>query len=159
MNTNRQKSFLATLSVGNSPVRLTTRYPKEAIVLAKTYTGLADTFYFRCTDDYYTLYIRTEGEHFGKVIDQQGNAFTGSSNQSHVNFNIIGTNGKILTLEDFSSDDQVIQLQTTQGNILRSEFGWADFPVRLELEGQLALYLNLNILQRNVPYLSNPDEV
>ena len=158
MITNRQKSFLATLSVGNHPVRLTTRYAREAVVLAKTYTGIADTFYFRCTGDQYTLYVRSEGEHFGKVIDQHGIAFTGSNTQSHVNFNLLDINGKTITLNDITGDTQVIQL-STQGKILRSEFGWADFPARFELGGQLPLQLNLNILERNAPYLSNPEEV
>ncbi|RON01956.1 hypothetical protein BK659_25955 [Pseudomonas brassicacearum] len=127
-------------------------------MLAITYTGIADTFYFRCTDDQYTLYVRSEGEHFGKVIDLQGIVFTGSSTQSHVNFNMLDINGKTITLNDINGDTQVIQL-STQGKILRSEFGWADFPVRFELGGQVALKLTLNILERNTPYLSHPDEV
>lgn len=158
MITNRQKSFLATLTVGNHPVRLTTRYAGEPVVLAKTYKGIADTFYFRCTGDQYTLYVRSEGEHFGKVIDQQGIVFTGSSTQSHVNFNMLDIDGKTITLNDITGENQVIQL-SIQGKILRSEFGWADFPARFELGGQLPLLLNMNILQRNTPYMSDPDEV
>ncbi|QVW22359.1 hypothetical protein KJF94_21140 [Pseudomonas hormoni] len=159
MSTNRQKSFLATLAFHGKPAAIISHSGNTAPVWGQANNGVADVLYFRCDGDTYTLYIRTEGKHFGKTIDRVENFFTTSTARNTTTFDIIGENGKVITLDQLDTDKEVIALQTRSGDLLKTEVVWTDEPKRIMLNGQSPITFGLKILERNVPYLSHPDEV
>ncbi|VVN87532.1 hypothetical protein [Pseudomonas fluorescens] len=158
MSSNRQKSFLATLSFNNKPVSIISHAGNTVPVWGQNNDGAADVLYFRCDGDDYTLYIRSEGDHFGKIINAIDIFFTANTATSPTTFNIIDTNNEIVTLDKLS-DNQAIRLKTRDGEILKSEFTWGNDPERIVLDGRRLVTFDLNILERNVSYLSTPDEI
>jgi len=159
MSTNRQKSFLATLTFYGKPAAIISRSGNTIPVWGQANNGVADVLYFRCEGSTYTLYIRSEGDHFGRTIDRIDNFFTTSTASDTTTFNIIDENGKTLTLDDLDTDNEMIGLQIRSGKVLKTEFVWGNEPKRVMLEGQRILRFELKILERNVPYLSHPDEI
>jgi hypothetical protein len=158
MSTHRQKSFLATLRFNRKPVSIISHAGNTVPVWGQNNDGVADVLYFRCNGDDYTLYIRSEGDHFGKIINGTDIFFTANTVTSPTRFNIIDTNNDIVTLDKLS-DNQVIRLKTRNGEILKSEFTWGNDPERIVLDGRREVTFDLNILERNVSYLSTPDEI
>lgn len=158
MSTNRQKSFLATLSFGKKPVSINPNAYNDVPVWGQSDEGVIDLLYFRCDGDAYTLYIRSKGDYFGKTINRIGIFFTADLDNSPTKFNIIDSDNEIVTLDKLS-DNQAIRLKTRNGEMLKSEFRWADDAERIVLDGRRVVTFNLNILERNVSYLSTPDEI
>ncbi|POA20450.1 hypothetical protein C1886_08590 [Pseudomonas sp. FW300-N1A1] len=159
MSSNRQKSFLATLSFYGKPVGISLHRGNTAPVWGQKNTGTADMLYFRCTDDWYTLYIRSEGDHYGKTIDRIGSFFTCSTTPDTTTFKIVSKERKTLTLDDLKTDNENIYLLTRSGLRINAEYVFGDEPQRIIADGQVNITFDLNILERNAPYLSNPDEV
>jgi len=159
MSTNRQKSFLATLSFHGKPVGMSLHRGNPVPVWSQKNTGEADVIYFRCTDDWYTLYIRSEGDYFGKTIDSTGQFFTCSTQSDIATFKIINKEWKTLTLDDLKTNNENVYLLTRGGTRINAEFVFGDEPQRIIANGQVNISFDLTILERNTPYLSNPDEV
>ena len=158
MSTNRQKSFLATLNWSTKSFGIISHRGNTVPVLAEK--PVADVFYFRCTDEWYTIYIRAEGEHFGKTIDLNGNYFSYSTSSDPTTFKIINKDWKTLTLDDLKTNKENVYLLTRSGKRVNAEFVFTnESPVRLQANGQINITLDLNIIERNAPFLNDPDEI
>ena len=159
MSSNRQKSFLATLSLSTKPIGLISHPGNTVPVLSQKLTGEADIFYFRCTDDAYTLYIRSQGDYFGKAIGRSGNFFTDSEPHDSETFKIVNKEGETLTLDELNTDNEKVYLRTRSDERVNAEFIFLEGGARLLANGQVNITLDLNIIERNTPYLSDPDEI
>ncbi|KQN55990.1 hypothetical protein ASE98_00770 [Pseudomonas sp. Leaf48] len=175
MSTLRQKSFLATLALWDKPLIIGRPYGLPVLMLGDD-NDAAFIFYFRCEGDYYNIYVRTKGEHFGRTLDEiarldqkkhdylftiHGNPcyITTSTADVPTSFNILNGYGKILTLDNLASNKEEIILQTRSGNKLAIEFSWDNEPPHIILTSSAGVTLTLNILERNAPYLGFPGEV
>lgn len=184
MSTDQEKSFIATCSTPFG-------YPHfPALTYGKKYTTLkldyellsfnshmdvsnylflkpdlpADslTFYFRCQDDYYTIYIFTKGIYYYMTLSNEEDDFLNAyatQDGDQTTFNLLNKNGEIVTLDDFANDSPTIRIQTRGGKLLRQGYSRAKYnpkigtPVRLQTpKSQTVLDFKLNILQRNAPY-------
>jgi hypothetical protein len=159
MSTNRQKSFLATLSLDNKPIGLISHPGNSVPVLSQKLTGEADVFYFRCTDDVYTLYIRSKGDYFGKAIGRSGKFFTCSASHDSETFKVVNKEGTTLTLDELDSDNEKVYFRTRSDERVNAEFIFLEGGARLLANGQVNITLDLHIIERNTPYLSDPDEI
>jgi len=128
---------------------------------------VAFIFYFRCEGDYYNIYVRTEGDQFGRTLDEHYKTYKGgktrlittSTAEVPTSFNILDSNERILTLDNLASNKEDIRLQTRDGKKLKIEFAiWEGLPSIIETS-KYSSNLTLNILERNAPYLGFPDEV
>lgn len=120
------------------------------------------TFYFRCLDDYYTIYIFTKGAYYYRTLSNEEDDFINAyatEDGDQTTFNLLNNSGEIVTLDDFSNDSPTIRIQTRGGKLLRKGYSRPAYnpqigtPVRLQTpKSKIALDFTLNILQRNVPY-------
>lgn len=184
MPTHRQQSFIGTLTLQGTPLHtLDTLLGKPAWVnwfggggvlpgLVSTVRndshflscqpGVTDTpiaLYFRHTESGYALYVREPGRHFGKGVclfgDYLGLGATADRSPS------------VLTLEnaagvpfgppDLSSDTQAVRL-ALNGRYMTPVTRQNTHHLYLAFASDLASYWTLKILERNVPWLSTPDE-
>lgn len=117
-------------------------------------------FYFRCTGDYYHMYIRTPGPYYGKVLGRNDDdILTAVNDEDATAFNLIDKNGKIITLDNLTSDKSSLTIQTIHGRSLtrRKESNEGFFVYGGG--GGMKLNCHLNIIERNASYVSDPDEV
>ena len=164
MSTLRQKSFLATLALKGKPLIIHRSYNNDTLSVSE-HNDTALIFYFRCEGDFYNIYVRSEGNHFGKTLDINDQYIIANSAKA-TGFTILNTDGKTLTLDSLSSNNENIYLQTRNGKRLFLEVDWSGegyFPLRIShplnptIDHQMIL--SLNILERNTPYLGFPDEI
>ena len=162
MSTNRQKSFIASMSFyGQSVAMVPDPRNKKRMIWGQNGKYAPDQLYFRCKGDYYNIYIRSKGQHYGKTIDQEGNDFVANppAGGDTTSFNITDKNSIILTLDDLPGEREEIYLRTRSGGKLTTDWAFADEPTMIRLGAQRMPPFILHILERNVPYLSHPDEV
>jgi hypothetical protein len=167
MSTLRQKSFLATLDLQGQPLTFGRAYNKPVLKLGKKNKDVAFIFYFRCEGDYYNIYVRTKGDQFGQTLDELDNTYkrsktgciTTTTAEVPTSFNILSSNGKILTLDNLSSNKEEIGLQTRDGKKLNFHYEVWESEFTTAETSDNARILTLNILERNAPYLGFPDEV
>ncbi|WP_445180848.1 hypothetical protein [Pseudomonas sp. McL0111] len=120
------------------------------------------TFYFRCLDDYYTIYIFTRGAYHYQTLSNEDDDFLSAytpNNSDQTTFNLLNSSGKIITLDDLTTDTPTVKLQTRSGKLLRRGRSRKKYDpvagtaVRLDARHDpVALDFKLNILQRNAPY-------
>lgn len=120
------------------------------------------TFYFRCMDDYYTIYIFTPNEFCYRTISREQKDFlnayaTQSGDQT--TYNLLNANGKIITLDQIDTDTPTVRIQTRNGHLLCAGMNRNKHDpkvgtfVRTNANRSAGVIdFKLNILQRNVPY-------
>lgn len=184
MSTDQEKSFTATLSTRfgypHFP-RLTygktirTKRPDYEFFSFDHYTDVSDylflkpevapdalTFYFRCLDDYYTMYIFTHGVYYYMTLSKENadflNAYT-PNDGDQTTFNLLDANGKIITLDQLDNDTPTVRIQTRGGNLLRAGLSRNPYDSKVgtfvrtsQTRSSGILDFKLNILERNVPY-------
>jgi hypothetical protein len=164
MSTLRQKSFLATMTLNGESLVIRPWFNIDRLNITKR-NETAVILYFRCEGDFYNIYVRSEGNHFGKNLDVS-DPYVIANSAKATGFKILNPDGKTLTLDDLSSNNEKIQLHTRNGTRLYLDDDWSgtgDFPLRVSPAYYRAfedpLIYSLNILERNTPYLGFPDEI
>ncbi|VVN80440.1 hypothetical protein [Pseudomonas fluorescens] len=181
MSTNRQKSFIAELATSSGHLhfpRLTHGKNVTTPVMGlfdfsptqidvSNFLCIDDNkpratlrFYFRCTGDYYHLYIRTPGAYYGKILGRNDDdILTAVHDEEATAFNLIDKNGKIITLDNLTSNKSSLIIQTIHGSALtrrkQSDEGYFVYGGG----GGARLNFYLNIIERNASYVSHPDEI
>ncbi|MCK8666157.1 hypothetical protein M1M11_14780 [Pseudomonas azerbaijanoccidens] len=190
MATNRQKSFIATLELDNQHVDFlgelhgAPAMRNETLYSGGFYTGaptprddshllgrraLQDvqdaaplTIYFRCTDDYYHLYIRSHATYTGHCVSKDFAGVLGAflpAGSDTSSFNLLSLENRIITLENMGNDLQRVRLKTRHskqiGGIRRRG---APYSYMAEVDDQ-GLVFKLRINERNASFLSDPDEI
>lgn len=120
------------------------------------------TFYFRCLDDYYTIYIFTPGAYYYRTVSREEKDFLNAystEDGDQTTFNLLNSNGKIITLDQIDTDTPTLRIQTRSGALLsagksRNKYDPAvgTFVRTDPNRSASVLEFKLNILQRNVPY-------
>ncbi|MGE8069156.1 hypothetical protein [Pseudomonas sp. NPDC089569] len=190
MSSNRQKSFIATLELDNDHVELLGNLHDgpilrtDSLYSGGSFTGRTQriddahllgicppqesaaiaplTLYFRCTDDYYTLYIRSENGHHGKCISRDSFGALGAfpaAGRDTSSFCILNPDNRIITLDDMRGDIHRVRLMADNAGQIGGVFRrGAPFTYLADTKGN-GLVFKLRITQRNAPYLSDPDEI
>lgn len=182
MSTNRNKSFIAEITTADGHVHFP-RYSmgKTVIVLDpdgglfarninisnylcidhKKSTPSLD-FYFRCTNDYYHIYVRTAGAYAGMTLTRnEDGALVAepAAGSKTTSFNLLDDSGKVITLDDIGVNSANLKIQTRGENILHTN---RYCPQGYFIYGNgfgNQIKFKLNILKRNVPWDSDPDEI
>lgn len=182
MSTNRQKSFIAEMStdIGHLDFPRLTHGKKVTYSYINPWTGSQETidisnylfakkkkpkitlkFYFRCTGNHYHIYIRTPGAYYGRILGMnEDDVITATGDKDATNFNLLDNYGKVITLDDISSDKLTLQIQTTHGDLLTGQTfkKWSEGHY-VTASGGGNMDFHLNIIERNASYLDDPDEV
>jgi hypothetical protein len=190
MSTNRQKSFIATLELDEHLVDfLGVLYGTPALrhdtqFSGGVFTGATRTYddshllgsrpqsevknitplkiYFRCTDDYYHLYIRSHETYTGRCISKDDAGVLGAfpaAGSDTTTFNLLNLKNQTITLDNMANDVQWVRLKARNSGHIGAVFRRGapySYLAGVEEEG---IVFKLHILERNAPYLSNPDEV
>ena len=184
MSTDQEKSFIATMSTrfghphfprltyGKTTTTVRPDYEtftfshhidvSNYLFLKPDIAANALTFYFRCIDDYYTLYILTHGTYYYMTVSNEEkdylNAYA-TENGDQTTFNLLNASGKIITLDQLNDDTPTVRIQTRSGKLLRAGLSRNKYDpkvgtfVRTNPTRSFAvLEFKLNILQRNAPY-------
>lgn len=175
MSTNQEKSFIATMTtqMGNLHLpRLTygkTTYIKkldfdpftfEANMNASSYLCVKGDapaaqlkFYFRCIDDYYSIYLLTNGRYHRQALSNEDKDLIGAFpyDDDQTTFNLLDARGNIMTVDQLESDSATLRIQTRGGHTLhaRGNTRVGDL-VCTGKKGGTILNFKLNILQRNI---------
>ena len=190
MTTNRQKSFIATLELDNQHVDFlgslhgTPAIRNDSLFSGGFYTGATTprddshllgrrpvqevhnavpiTIYFRCTDDYYHLYIRSHTTYTGHCVSKDFAGVLGAflpAGSDTSSFNLLNLENRIITLEDMGSDIQRLRLKVRHskqiGSIRRRG---APYSYLAEIDDK-GMVFKLRIIERNASFLSDPNEV
>ncbi|KAB0492610.1 hypothetical protein [Pseudomonas vancouverensis] len=180
MSTDRQKSFIGTLKLNGNPVNIiqteSEGFP-DALV-----AGLplpAAQIYFRFEHGHYVLYIRSEGDYFGRLVREENNGDINVgevAGSATISFNI-QKNGRTVTLDDMNTNTQTINITTNNGSTLYVQNSicapspiphthsatYKKFPKHATFTTTSGKHCSaefeLTILERNAPYLNNPGEI
>jgi hypothetical protein len=184
MPTHRQQSFIGTLTLQGTPLHaLDTLLGKPAWVnwfggggvlpgLVSTVRndshflscqpGVTDTpiaLYFRHTESGYALYVREPGRHFGKggclFGDYLGLGATADRSPSVLTLETVA--GAPTGLPDLSVDTQAVRL-ALNGRYIAPVARRNTANLYLSFAPGAAPHWTLTIQERNVPWLSTPDE-
>ncbi|AIZ34185.1 hypothetical protein ACE1YR_05695 [Pseudomonas sp. K1(2024)] len=186
MLTDRQQSFLATLHLQDRPLNtLDALLGKPAWVNwfggASTLPQLASTvrndssmlscqpgvgdqavlLYFRYSEGGYRLYSRTPGEHFGKGVWLHGHGHLGlvsTRKQAPTTLRLQTLQGDALALSELAGSQHPVWLITEQGHVHPRQRLPSPFEY-LGGQGQTPLTWSMTVIEREVPWLSSPDEV
>lgn len=188
MNTDRQKSFTATIGTEFSLLHfLDEMYGRRAIstptrASGGSFTGrpqarddshllglrsdvpinykLRLALYFRHTTNGYRLYIRTPGHYYGMCLSTDNNGLVGAFPAAESGtFYLIRENGIPINLENINDVTSRIYLQAINSGVLHSQIIRGSPYTYIAANDDAALAFNLKILERNAAYLNHPDEV
>lgn len=77
-------------------------------------------FYFYCIDDYYSIYLLTDGFYHRYALSNEDkdiiSAFRANSEQT--TFNLLDGNGRIVTLDQIDTAQPILRIQTRGGRTL-----------------------------------------
>ncbi|QXE11835.1 MULTISPECIES: hypothetical protein [Pseudomonas] len=184
MSTNQEKSFIATLSTRygypHFPKltygrKVTTPRPDYEVFTFSHHLDVSNylflkpdvapdalTLYFRCLDDYYTIYILTPGEYYYRTISREEKDFLNSyatEDGDQTTFNLLNAKGNIITLDQIDTDTPTVRIQTRGGALLcagqsrnKHDPRVGTFVRTNSNRSAGVLDFKLNILKRNVPY-------
>jgi len=120
------------------------------------------TVYFRCTDDYYHLYIRSHSTYTGHCISKSAQKVLGAylpDDGDTTSFNLMSLENRIVTLQEMKGGIQRVRLKARNSKaigIIRRK--GAPYLYLSELDGEGVVF-KLRIIERNASFLSNPDEI
>ena len=190
MTTNRQKSFIATLTLDQHHLNILGALYENPVLRYDNsfsggfYTGAPKTIddahllgcrpqrevknvqpmniYFRCTDDYYHLYIRDHATHTGYCLSKGRAGVLGAflpAGSDTTSFNLLSHDNRIITLQDMGGDRQRVRLKARNaGQITALRRRGAPYTYLAETDNT-GLPFTLNIIERNASFLSDPDEI
>ncbi|MBZ9781310.1 hypothetical protein K9857_07040 [Pseudomonas sp. REP124] len=142
MSHNKERSFVATISTNHGNLHLPRlTYGKtmhirkldydvwsfEANMNASTnlcVMGIAPPdqlkFYFYCIEDYYSIYLLTNGLYHRQALSNEDKDFIGAfkPDDGQTTYNLLDQQGRIITLDQFSNDKPQIRIQTRGGKTL-----------------------------------------
>lgn len=169
MSTDRQKSFIGTLSCEGRPISIERVFngDRGGYKLLVANADKAPTrFYFRRENDTYIIFVRDQ-KHLGQLVhlNSYGElAVSPSSEVNNIHFDLDG-----MTLDDFQSNTVKLHLFakprhliTMKGTSNSPTLTSHDIPEKIYFESkadQAFAYFTIDILERNVSYVSDPDEV
>lgn len=170
MSTDRQKSFIGTLSCEGRPVsidRLYRKGRKTSNLLVATYDREPARFYFRWEHNAYVMYVRDQA-FIGQLVnlnDEGELTASPAAEAGNIAFDLDG-----MTLDDIPQDSinfhlfakprHLITMDGTSNSPLNSLRRPISERIYFQSESDQAFaYFTLNILERNAPYLSQPNEV
>ncbi|WP_157836048.1 hypothetical protein [Pseudomonas sp. H1h] len=190
MTTNRQKSFIATLELDHHDLDILGALYETSILRADTsfsggfYTGASSKFndahllgrrphgevknappmtiYFRCTDDYYHLYIRSHATHTGHCISKDAAGVLGAflpAGADTSSFSLLSLDNRTITLEDMGHDIQRVRLKARNGeqiSAVRRRGAPYSYLAGTNNDG---IPFTLRIMERSASFLSDPDEI
>ncbi|WP_129586942.1 hypothetical protein [Pseudomonas frederiksbergensis] len=188
MTTDRQKTFIATLGTETSLLHfLDVMHGKRTIVTSTLFSGgfftgrpqerddshflglrpeapidarPRLTLYFRHTNLGYRLYIRTPGSYYGKCLSTSEEGLIGAFPPTgSETFHLLHNNGKPLTLDHLNKDRTRIYLQVRNSGLMHVHNVHDSPYIYIADKGGAPLVFNLNIQERNAPYINHPDEV
>lgn len=181
MSTDRQKSFIGTLTCNGKPIEILTYSPPHEPL--RDYVGShklgqgKHPFYFRYEGDHYVIYARAEHSFIGTLVTEaQDRTLVIGEADDDGDFKFqLKQHGQTVTLDSMNSNSQTIRLSVSNGSWVRiknaqhvdtSVFPFVGkwvYPDNLLFtttdDGVPIAEFELTILERNVPYLSHPDEV
>jgi hypothetical protein len=187
MSTDRQKSFIATIGTEFSLLHFLEEMHGERAISTPNrasggfFTGPSQrrddshllglrsevpinyrprlALYFRHTNNGYRLYIRSPGPHYGMCLSTNNNGLIGAfpSTKSDT-FYLIRGNGIPINLENLNNITPSIYLQARNSGVLHTLIIRGSPYTYIAAKEGTALAFNLNILERNSPYLNHPDE-
>ena len=120
------------------------------------------TVYFRCTDDYYHLYIRSHPTYTGHCISKSAQKVLGAylpDGGATTSFNLMSLEGRIVTLQEMRGGIQHVRLKARHSQaigIIRRKGAPYHYLAEIDDEGVI---FKLRIIERNASFLSNPDEI
>lgn len=190
MTTNRQKSFIATLELDHHHLEILGALYETPVLRVDGsfaggfYTGAPRKFndshllgrrphgeiknvspmniYFRCTDDYYHLYIRSHATHTGHCISMDAAGVLGAflpAGADTTSFNLLGLDNRTITLKDMGQGTQRVRLKARNAehiSVVRRRGAPYSYLAGTADEG---IPFTLRIIERNASFLSDPDEV
>jgi len=190
MTTNRQKSFIATLELDTHHLNIlqalyeTPVQRKDFLFSGGFYTGgvvVRDdshllgrrpdsevknapsmNIYFRCTDDYYHLYIRSHATHTGHCISNDPAGVLGAflpAGSKTTSFNLLSLDNRTITLRDMHNDVQRVRLKARNArhiSAIRRRGAPYSYLAETDHEG---IPFKLRIIERNASFLGFPDEI
>ncbi|WP_166216554.1 hypothetical protein [Pseudomonas atagonensis] len=169
MSTDRQKSFIGTLSCEGRPICIEWVFREGrggyTLLVANADKDPA-RFYFRWERNAYILYVR-DPSHIGQLVNLNGHgelAVSPPAEANSINFDLDG-----MTLDNFENNTVKLHLFVGNKHLItmkgtsNSPFpSGRDIPEKIYFESksdQAFAYFTVNILERNAPYISHPDEV
>ncbi|NUT77554.1 hypothetical protein HNO86_21135 [Pseudomonas sp. C1C7] len=77
-------------------------------------------FYFYCIEDYYSIYLLTNGLYHRQALSNENKDFIGAfpPDRNQTTFNLLDDRGRIVTLDQLDSDHKKIRIQTRGGKTL-----------------------------------------
>ncbi|WP_459207745.1 hypothetical protein ACSMEV_06765 [Pseudomonas sp. MLB6B] len=185
MPTPRQLSFLGTLSLNTHPVHTLASLHGAPVWVnrlggAGVLPGLASTvrndsnllgcqasehatpllLYFRHTESGYRLYVREPGEHFGKGIKLIDDLYLSLGSTYECNpqpVTLKTLDGQGVDMDGLADDTHSVQLEAGGKPIVLGKRSYSRHTYLTRAEGT-PLPWTLMIVQRNVPWVSQPDE-
>lgn len=142
MGQNKERSFVATLSTSHGNLhlpRLTygkTTYIQKLDYDTWSFEANMDVsnhlcvksdvsqhqlkFYFYCIDDYYSIYLFTNGLYHRQALSNETKDFIGaySPNSGQTTFNLLDQQGRIITLDQLGEETASIRIRTRGGKTL-----------------------------------------
>lgn len=142
MSQNKERSFIATMTTSHGNLHLpgithgkTTRIKKldfdtwsfEANMDVSSYLCVkANTapkqlkFEFHCIDDYYSIYLITDGPYHRYALSNEDKDFISAFRPDHdqTTFNLLDKNGNVITLDQIDNDTPTLRIQTRGGRTL-----------------------------------------
>ncbi|WP_433737216.1 hypothetical protein [Pseudomonas putida] len=185
MSTNQEKSFTATLTTSAGHLHLPYLTNNRKILAPKTgydpfsfesqreisnYLCVSNnapasqlTFYFRCIDDYYSIYVMTNRTYHNRALSNEDEDFISAHpyDDDQTTYNLL-SGGKIVTMDQLQGDSMTLRIQTRGGRTLHVKpFLYKNKPHQRTQEqagqavctgkkGGVPLDFRLNILQRNI---------
>ncbi|MEX3773953.1 hypothetical protein [Pseudomonas sp. MYb118] len=187
MSTDRQKSFIATLSVDNRHLHFLDVFHGEPVYITNphfsggAFTGrprkvdyshflslraktsappeVPLTIYFRHADYGYTLYIRTPGQHYGKCLSHERDLVGAFPPGEASLFDLLNFQNSSINLDHIKEDETTVFLKLKKTGVLHVQNSHNSKHLFIGNTGGLPLPFKLKILERNAPYINHPDEV
>ncbi|PNB75559.1 hypothetical protein C1X64_03440 [Pseudomonas sp. GW456-E7] len=122
-------------------------------VTSKNKNSIGIVVHFRCYDDYYNLQILS-APYYNKYFSKSSQGFLGAlpaAEGATTSFNLLNDNFKIVTLDDFNSDNQTVYLQARNAGVIKKTL-WGGQVNRYCFHDQIGhqVLFKLQILERNV---------
>ncbi|WP_077046025.1 hypothetical protein [Pseudomonas sp. KK4] len=142
MSQNKERSFVATIKTSHGNLHLpkltygkTTLVKKldydtwsfEANMDVSSYLCVKPDappgqikFYFYCIEDYYSIYLLTDGLYHRQALSNEDKDFIGAfaPDRKQTTYNLLDRQGRIITPEQFDSDQPVVRIRTKGGSLL-----------------------------------------
>lgn len=185
MSTNQEKSFIATLTTSSGALLVprlafgrqthiqkpdfdpfTFEAKKDVsnyLCVKSNATSEPLKFYFKCIDDYYSIYVMNEGRYYFYALSNEDQDFISlyPHDEDQTTFNLLNANSTIITLDDLNSNSSQVRIQTRGGRSLHARAGQRATAADKEKlsglvctgkKGGTLLNFRMNILQRNVSF-------